>query len=382
MTVLSRRAVNRATLARQLLLERAELPVPTAVHHLVGLQAQTPQTWYVGLWTRLRAFDPVAAGELLVGRDLVRLPAMRSTVHLLTAGDALAVRPLVQPVVERVTMGAFGRRLRGVDRDALVAAARALVEEEPLAAADLGRRLAERFPGHDPAALAQGARAWLPMVQVPPRGVWGRGGRALQAPLDTWLSARPDTPLDARPGTRLGPAAAATAEDLVLRYLAAFGPATVRDVQAWSGLTRLREVVDGLRPRLRVFTDADGAELVDLPDAPRPDADTPAPTRFLYDYDNLLLSHADRRRVLGDPGTVDFAAHGYAADSNLQPASVLVDGTVAATWRVTVDRDGARLAVRGFRRFTAREVADLAAEGAELLRFLHPDRRPVDVAVT
>jgi hypothetical protein len=369
-SVLGRRAVNRATLARQLLLDRASMPVPAAVRHLVGLQAQTPQTWYVGLWTRLAGFDPVAAGDLLVDRTLVRLPAMRSTVHLLTAGDALAFRPLVQPVVERVTMGAFGRRLRGVDRDALVAAARAFVAEAPLAAADLGRRLAGRFPGHDPAALAQAARAWLPMVQVPPRGVWGRGGRALQAPLDGWLDR-----------TRLAPGTA-TAEDLVLRYLAAFGPATVRDVQAWSGLTRLREVVDGLRPRLRVFLDDDGADLFDLPDAPRPDGDVPAPVRFLYDYDNLLLSHADRRRVLGDPGAVDFAAHGYATDSNLQPASVLVDGVVAATWRVTVDRGGAVLAVRGFRRFTAREVADLEAEGAALLRFLHPDRPPAGIVVT
>ncbi len=103
MTVLSRRAVNRATLARQLLLQKAPLPVPAAVAHLAGLQAQTPQTWYVGLWTRLADFDPVATGELLVTRALVRLPAMRSTIHLLTADDALAFRPLVQPAVERAT---------------------------------------------------------------------------------------------------------------------------------------------------------------------------------------------------------------------------------------------------------------------------------------
>ncbi|GIJ58470.1 winged helix DNA-binding domain-containing protein [Virgisporangium aurantiacum] len=363
-TVLGRRAVNRATLARQLLLDRSELPVPAAVRHLAGLQAQTPQTWYVGLWTRLAGFDAVAAGELLVTRDLVRLPAMRSTIHLLTADDALVFRPLTQPAIERSTMGAFGRHLRDLDRDDLVAAARALVEAEPLLASDLGRLLAGRFPGRDAGALAQAARAWLPMVQVPPRGVWRRAGRALQSPLDTWLG---------RPVTT------GSLQHLVLRYLAAFGPATVRDIQAWCGLTRLAEVVDGLR--LRVFAGEDGADLFDLPDAPRPPADTPAPVRFLYDFDNLLLSYADRRRVLGDPGAVDYASHGYAADSNMMPSSVLVDGMVAATWRTTADRTRATLAVRGFRRFTPPETEALEAEATALLTFLHPNRIP-DVHVT
>ena len=366
MTVLSRRAVNRATLARQLLLDRSELPVPAAVRHLAGLQAQTPQTWYVGLWTRLAGFDAVAAGELLVTRDLVRLPAMRSTIHLLTADDALAFRPLTQPAIERSTMGAFGRHLRDLDRDDLVAAARTFVAEEPLLASDLGRLLAGRFPGRDAGALAQAARAWLPMVQVPPRGVWGRAGRALQSPLDTWLGRPP---------------AAASLQHLVLRYLAAFGPATVRDIQAWCGLTRLAEVVDGLRPQLCTFVGEDGADLFDLPDAPRPPADTPAPVRYLYDFDNLLLSYADRRRVLGDPGAVDYASHGYATDSNMMPSSVLVDGMVAATWRATADRHHATLAVRGFRTFTKSETAALETEGTRLLEFLHPNRTP-EVIVT
>jgi hypothetical protein len=358
-TSLDRRALNRATLARQLLLERAELPVPAAVEHLVGLQAQTPQTWYVGLWTRLAGFDPVAVGEMLGDRRLVRLPVMRSTIHLLTADDALGIRPLTQAPIERSTMGQFGRYLRGVDRVGLVAAARDALDEGPLIASELGRRLAVVFPGHDPDALAQAARAWLPMVQVPPRGVWRRSGRALQAPLDTWLGRPP---------------AALPVERLVLRYLTAFGPATARDVQVWSGLTRIAEVLDGLRPQLRLFTSDDGAELFDLPDAPRPDADTPAPVRFLYDFDNLLLSYADRRRVLGEPGDVDFAAHGYSGDSNLQPSSVLVDGLVAGTWQVTHDRATATVEVRGFRPFTPHELAGIEAEGAQLVRFLHPDR--------
>jgi hypothetical protein len=352
-TVLPPRELNRATLARQLLLERAVRDPVEAVAHLAGLQAQTPQTWYVGLWSRLAGFDPEAVGAALEDRRLVRLPAMRSTIHLLTADDAVAWRPLVDPVIERSTLGQFGRHLRDLERAALVAAARELTAQRPLLASELGRALADRFPGRDPDALAQGARAWLPMVQTPPRGVWGRSGRALQAPLDAWTA----------------PGPVSSVADLVLRYLAAFGPATVRDVQQWCGLTRLAEVVDTLRPGLVAFTDVAGGELFDLPDAPRPPADTPAPVRFLYDFDNLLLSHADRSRVVGD---ADHAAHGFGGDNAEQPRSVLVDGTVGATWRVTRARGAAVLTVRPFRRLTAGQADEVAAEGAALLAFLHP----------
>jgi hypothetical protein len=169
-------------------------------------------------------------------------------------------------------------------------------------------------------------------------------------------------------------------ERLVLRYLAAFGPATVRDVQTWSGLTKLTEVLDALRPGLRVFTTPEGFELFDLPDAPRPGPEVPAPVRFLYDFDNLMLSHADRRRVLGDPGDADYAAHGYPAEANLQPSSVLVDGLVAATWTVTRARGMATLAVRGLRPLTSAERTEIEAEGAALLAFLHPGHAP-DVRV-
>ncbi|WP_283135745.1 winged helix DNA-binding domain-containing protein [Rhizohabitans arisaemae] len=357
---LSARAVNRATLARQLLLERAALPVVDAVEHLLGLQAQTTHTWYVGLWSRLAGLDPVAVGTLLESRELVRIPVMRATIHLLSAADALALRPVVQPMIDRAAMSTFGRHLGGVDRDALVDAAREITGERPRSAAELGRLLAYRFPGRDAAGLAQVARAWLPMVQVPPRGVWGRSGQALQSPLESWLG-RAQRPLPL--------------ERLVLRHLAAFGPATVRDVQTWSGLTRLAEVFTALRPGLRVFTGPDGAELFDLPDAPRPGPDSPAPVRFLYDFDNLLLSYADRSRILGRPGDVDYTAHGYAIGSN-QPATVLVDGMAAATWTVLHRRGSATLAVRAFRPLTPAEQAEIETEGAALLTFLHPGAAP------
>ena len=232
---ISQRAVNRATLARQLLLERSAMSVPAAVEHLAGLQAQTPHTWYVGLWDRVADFDPVAVGQLLVDRRLVRIALMRSTIHLVTAEDAIGLRPLVEPVIVRSTSGNFGKHLVGLDLDALVAAGRAILIEQPVIWSELGRRLADRFPDRDQASLAQGVRAHLPLVQVPPRGVWGKSGLPAHAPLDHWLGGMS--------------APALTVDALVLRYLAAYGPATVKDVQTWCGLTRLAEVVDRLDRR-------------------------------------------------------------------------------------------------------------------------------------
>jgi hypothetical protein len=345
------RDLNRATLDRQLLLRRAELTVPQALEHLVGLQAQTPHTWYVGLWDRLADYTPEPTAQLLREAGVVRMALMRSTIHLVTATDCLWLRPLVEPVIERSTMGAFGRNLVGLDRSELVAAARKLFEDKPLTFSELGRSLARWWPDRDPASMAQAVRASVPLVQVPPRGVWGHSGRAAHLPVETWL------------GCAVDPAAAL--EKLVLRYLAAFGPATVRDVQQWCGLTRLAEIVDRLRPQLTVFRDEQGRELFDLPDAPRPHPDTPAPVRFLYDFDNLLLSHADRSRVL----TVDFADQGFAATTEM-PRSVLADGFVAATWKVNTNGDTATLTVRPFRKLTATEHEDVVAEGTRLLAFI------------
>ena len=290
------------------------MPVYDAVAHLGGLQAQTPHSWYVGLWTRLAGFRAEKAADLLVSRRLVRIALMRSTIHLVTDADYLAWRELIAPVIDRSMRGAFGKRLAGLNRDALLDAGRALARERPLTFAALGAALAEQFPGRDPAALAQAIRAWVPLVQVPPRGLWGQSGPIAHLDAETWLGA-----------------AVAPAPDpatLVRRYLAAFGPAFVRDMQVWSGLTRLRAVVEPLRPELLVFRDEAGQELFDLPAAPRPDADTPAPARFLYDFDNLFLSHADRGRVVTD----GYRRQAY--PDNVQPQLILLDGFTSADWQI------------------------------------------------
>ncbi len=361
--VLSLRTLNRATLARQGLLRRWDLSVPEAIERLVGLQAQTPHSWYVGLWTRLEGFRPEQAADLLVDRRLVRIALMRSTIHLVTARDCLALRPLVQPVIERTMARSHGKRLTGVDISELVATGRELLEERPLTFADLGARLAQHWPDRDPAALAQAIRAWLPLVQVPPRGVWGRSGPIAHTTAEAWL----DRPLDPDPSP----------EAMVLRYLAAFGPGTVQDAQTWSGLTRLREVFDRLRPRLVDFRDEQGRQLFDLPDAPRPGPETLAPPRFLPDYDNVLLSHADRGRIIGEEDRRRIWT-----SNGVVPGTVLVDGFVRGTWTIDRHRGGASLLIEPFAPLSKRDRDALSQEGLRLLAFVAASAGDHDVRIT
>jgi Winged helix DNA-binding domain len=356
--VLTRRAVNRATLARQLLLERSDRRLPAALTHLIGLQAQTPHSWYVGLWSRLAGFQPDAVGAALLDRGVVRVALMRGTIHVVTAADGVALRPLLQPVFDRAFATNHGKRIGAVDPAELLAAGRSLLDAAPLTFSELGRQLGQRFPGADPDALAQAMRAWLTLIQVPPRGVWGRSGLARHTTAEAWLgrAARPARPLE-------------TLGSLVLRYLDAFGPATVRDVQAWSGLTRLAEVVAHLGDRVIRFRGEDGAELYDRPDAPRPDPETPAPPRFLYDFDNLLLSHADRSRVV----TAAYAAVAVSPNGVL-PSAFLVDGVTAGVWRVIAAGDRSTLTIRPFAKLSTKDTKALAREGTGLLELVAAGR--------
>jgi Winged helix DNA-binding domain len=331
------------------------------VEHLVGMQAQEPRDPYVALWTRLEGFDPHELGRLVAERQAVRSPLMRTTLHLVSARDCLTLDPLLRPVLERGfwTGTPFGRKLKGLNVDAVVAAGRELLEERPRTNAQLRTLLGDRFTGYDPSSLAYAVHHLVPVVQIPPRGVWGQKGLPTWTTTETWLG----RPVDPDPSI----------DEVVLRYLAAFGPAGVMDVQAWSGLTRLREVVDRLRPRLRPFRDEAGRELLDLPGAPRPDPDTPAPVRFLPQYDNLLLSHADRTHVTGD------AAQHWPTDG-LHWSPLLVDGVGGGAWRLTVDRGAATLTVRLL--VAVPDRAAVEKEAARLLEFLTPeaDQRAIELA--
>lgn len=352
--ILSRGALNRALLARQLLLDRAALSPTDAIEHLVGLQAQAPKTPYVGLWTRLAAFRPDALSDLIATRQAVRIATMRATVHLVTARDCLTLRPVVQPVLDRGLQG-NGRDLAGVDLAALVAAGRALVEEQPRTLAELRTLLGARWPAHDAASLAHAIHCLLPLIQVPPRGLWGASGQANCTTAEAWLGQ---------------PLAADTApDDMLLRYLAAFGPASIQDMQKWSGLPALRAAVERLRPRLRTFRDERGRELFDLPDAPLPDPATSAPPRFLPEYDNALLSHADRTRIISE----DHRKASLTSVNGIVPGTILLDGFVGGTWKLAQSRTAATLRIETFAPLSPPDRDTLAEEAERRLAFAAPD---------
>ncbi len=186
---LDRRALNRALLARQMLLQRAQLPAADAIEHLVGMQAQVPHTPYVGLWTRLDGFRHEELAQRITERRAVRLALMRSTIHLVTARDCLALRPVVQAALDRdlYRNSTHGPRIAGMDMPALLAAGRALLDERPLTTAELGERLHARWPDRAAASLAYAMRNLAPLVQTPPRGLWGLSGQTRYATAEAWL---------------------------------------------------------------------------------------------------------------------------------------------------------------------------------------------------
>lgn len=312
-------------MGRQLLLRRTAVPVEEAVSRLVGLQAQNTRPPYFQLFSRLEGFDPAALSALMESREVVRIVTLRSTIHTHTAEDALTLRPLVQPARDR-ELNVFRSGLTGVDLDRLTTLARELVEERPRTMKELREDLLSHWPDADPRALAVAARCRLPLVQVTPRGLWGRSGQVSLTTAEHWL----DTP----------PRPAASPDATVLRYLGAFGPASVKDMQMWAGLTRMREVFERLRRQLVTFRDENGVELFDLPDAPRPDPETPAPPRFLPEFDNVLLGHADRTRVIPP------AYKGRNGVGNQAYGTVLADGFLAALWRLDESADTAVVTVQ------------------------------------
>jgi hypothetical protein len=383
--VLTRQALNRALLSRQGLLSQSAPPagagpagagparrVITMVEHLVGLQAQAPFPPYYGLWSRLVDFQPEHLAALILERQVVRLALMRGTIHLVSARDCLTLRALLQPVLDRALTATFGRQLAGLDTRSLAAAGRALVEEEPRTFSQLGALLAKRWPEHAPAALAQGVRALVPLVQVPPRAIWGAAGQARHTSAEAWLgSAAAD---GAAQDGQASPDGEVSLDSLVMRYLAAFGPASVRDMQAWSGLTRLQEVAGRLRPRLRVYRDEQGTELLDLPEAPRPDPATPAPVRLVAEFDNLILSHADRSRIISEQGRSRLFTR-----NGIFPGTVLIDGFAAGIWRVTRSRGTATVTIEPFEPIRMGDRDAVVAEAQRLLEFAAPDTPAHDV---
>ncbi len=351
---LDRRTLNRTLLVRQLLMERVDRSPLDVVEHLVGLQAQEPPDPYVALWSRIEGFDPADLAMAIEERRAVRMGLLRGTLHLVSAADARGMYPLLHDVLARSYRSSpFAKTLAGADTDAIVAAARAELEAAPLTPTDLGRRLAARWPDLDPQAMAYTARFLLPLVQVPPRGLWGRTGRPTNTTAEAWL------------GGPLAPAS--SADELVLRYLRAFGPASTADMRTWSWMTGQREVVDRLRPRLRTYRDEAGRELFDVEDGVIADPDLPAPVRFLPQYDNVFLSHADRSRLNGGLSWgIDFGWKG----------PVLVDGFIEGAWRVRRERGAATMTLELFERVPRAARAAVEEEATRLLAFVAADADP------
>lgn len=334
-----------------------------AARQLVSLQAQFPRPVHAGLWSRLQTLEPGAVTTLAAEGAFVRGTLMRHTLHVCAAPDYLAFRHVVQPGVARAFESMAGRRVAGVDRERVLGAVRARLQAGPATQKELRTLLLELEPEGDESALGYLARSFTELVQAPSGKGWGWPAQPPYAlPADA-LGAEPQRDPDPGP--------------LLLRYLAAFGPASVRDMQTWSGLSGLGAVVDGLRDRLLVFAGEDGRELFDVPDAPRPDPDTPAPPRLLPEFDNLVVGHHDRTRLMDDEHRRRVSLPG----ARVLP-TFLLDGRVAGTWRLAVKAQRATLTLAPFGRLRAADRRELVAEAEGMARFLEPGARDAAVTLT
>jgi hypothetical protein len=327
-----------------------------AIERLAGMQAQEPRPPFLGLWSRLEGFAREDLIDALGDGSAVRGLLMRGTLHTVSARDFRAFRPVVQPVLSAAYAGVDKRRREGVDVDAVLPVARELLEEEPRTFNALRGLLSERFPDANERGLGYAARTHLPLTMVPTEDRWGFPRDAKFALAEAGDDGSPRT--------------------LVRRYLAAFGPATAADSQTWSGLRGVAEVLEEMDD-LERFEDDQGRTLFDLPDAPRPDADVPAPVRFLPEFDNLVLAHADRTRLLDDEHRP------LVVTKNLRvKATFLVDGRVAGTWKSARKGKKASLALEPFGKLRKKDIKALTAEGEQLLRLVEQEAASFDVRVT
>jgi hypothetical protein len=349
--VLTLRELNRATLARQLLLERATMPVTAAVERLVGLQAQQALPPYVGLWTRLHNFRRESLAGPIEDRLIVKATLIRGTLHLFTAADYLGFRATLQPLL--IGAGEAIAKGRGADVDVskLLAWARKLIGEKPRSFAEISALLTERWPEQDVGVMRYSIRTRIPLVQVPISDGWSFSTKPEFTLAESWLG-QTIAPEDRLP-------------ELAKRYLAGFGPASVTDMQTWLGMPKLKELFEKLKPELQVYRDEGRRELFDLPDGSLPDGETPAPVRFLPEFDNLLLSHSNRTRVIAKEHHAKVYLPGLRV-----AATILIDGFVSGVWKVEKPKGEATLVIEPFNKLAGKERAAIVEEGEQLIRFI------------
>lgn len=356
--ILSVRALNRATLARQMLLQRERKSAAAVVAQLAGLQAQVPKPPYIGLWTRIDAFRREELHRLIERREIVRGTMMRGTLHLMTRDDFLEFRDLLSPMLMQ-GIRVIGKRADALDVEELASIGRKFFRK-PATFEALRDHLRDRHPGGDERAMAYAIRMTVPLVQVPSETTWSYAASCDFTLADAYLGQTPRQSGDLR--------------RFALRYLAAFGPASPADMQAWSGLKPLKAAFEELRSGLVSFRDEKKREIFDLPEAPRPDETVAAPIRFLPEYDNILLAHVDRSRIIADEYRPRVAT------KNLRILSTfLVDGFVAGTWRIERKKQSATLWIEPFARLRMPVRNDLEEEGMRLLGFAEEDAETTEV---
>ena len=334
--------------------------MPAAIERLVGMQAQQAVAPYIGLWTRLHDFHRDDLARLIEERTIVKATFLRATLHLVTGRDYLRLRSTLQPALENAAESIARRRGESFDVEQVLAEAQRYIAAEPRTFADISAMLTGRFPEVDLGPMRYTVRTHLPLIQVPINSGWSYPGNPRFTLAESWLG----EPVAAEPDLRR----------LVFRYLAAFGPATVTDIQTWSGLGRLKEPIEALRPELVTYRDEQGRELFDLPDMPLPDGDTPAPERLLPEYDNLLLSHSNRTRVIADAHRSQVYLPGLRVRS-----TILVDGFVGGGWKIEKTRGAAVLTIEPFGTLTKQNRDALSAEAEQLVQFVEAGAKSFEV---
>jgi len=347
---LTLRGLSRATLARQMLLQREKVTPTAAVERLFGMQAQLARPPFIGLFARIEGFRREDMSRAITKRTIVRGTLMRGTLHVMSTKDYIAFRGVIQLALDHGLKGVLRDRMKGVDVAETIATARAFFET-PHTFDELRDALSKKG---DVRARAFAARLLIPLVQVADESAWSYPAVARFITAKKWLAKSP---------------AAGDLRELVRRYLAAFGPATVADAQTWSGIPALRETFEAMRGELAIVRDERKRELFDLPKAPRPPEDTPAPPVFLPEFDNLVLAHADRTRFVAKEHRKAI----YLPGLRVAP-TFLVDGVVGGTWKLTRTKSKATLEINPFDKKLPRATRDaLATEGEKLARFIEPD---------
>jgi hypothetical protein len=351
--VLNLRDLNRAALARQMLLERQPITVTRALHNLLAVQGQLPRAPFVGLWSRLTDFAPASLRDAIRDRQVVRATMLRGTLHLMLAEDLLAFRASLRTEAALTLPG--GKRWTAADLEPTLQLAREHFRE-PNTFESLRDRI--EGAGFDEIRFrAYAARLLLPLVQANSDAPYGFGAGGEFVLADTWLSSNV--------------AAEPQPAELVRRYLAAWGPSTPADFAAWSGMKGVAPWFEALGNEVVLLRDDRKRALYDLRDAPRPGADVPAAPRLLPDFDGVMLGWQDRTRMISAEDTR------HIANRNLQiPAVVLLDGFVGGTWRLERKRKSATLSIRTFRSISRADRRALESEALALLGTFEPNAAP------